>query len=138
MIKEKRGAVVAVVKPEAKKYEIYGKHLTIDAYGIERRKLEDHKGVFDLLDGLPEKLGMRKLTIPYLVFCQEGDKQGDWGLSGFVMIYESHISCHTWPEMGYVSMDVYSCRDFDDKKTIEFIKAHWGCTKITTRVIPRG
>jgi S-adenosylmethionine decarboxylase len=119
-------------------YKVFGKHLTIDAYGIERKKLENHKGVFDLLDELPAKLGMRKLTIPYVVFCEGGNKKGDWGLSGFIMIYESHISCHTWPELGYVSMDVYSCRDFDEEKTIKFLKRYWGCREMKTQVIIRG
>ena len=119
-------------------YKIFGKHLAIDAHGIDRKKLESHKGIFDLLDDLPAMFGMRKLTIPYVVFCQEGDKKGDWGLSGFVMIYESHISCHTWPEMGYVSMDVYSCRDFDEKKIISFLKKYWDCQNMKTQVIIRG
>ena len=129
---------------ESKKYskrkivKFFGKHLMIDAYDIEREKLESHKGIFDFLDDLPSKIGMRKLTIPYVVFCEEGDKKGDWGISGFVMIYESHISCHTWPELGYVSMDVYSCRDFDDKKIIRLIKQYWNCKKIKTSVVRRG
>ena len=125
--------------PELKKqYKTFGKHLTIDAHGINRKKLENHKEIFDLLDDLPAKFGMRKLTIPYVVFCEEGDKNGDWGISGFVMIYESHISCHTWPEIGYVSMDVYSCRDFDEKKIIAFLKNYWGCKDMKTKVIIRG
>ncbi|MBI2635046.1 MAG: adenosylmethionine decarboxylase [Parcubacteria group bacterium] len=119
-------------------YKVYGKHLMIDARGIERKKLENHKIVFDFLNDLPQKIGMRKLTIPYVVFCEEADKKGDWGLSGFVMIYESHISAHTWPELGYVSMDVYSCRDFDDKKTVRLIKQHWGCKTIKASVVRRG
>jgi len=131
-------ATVREAKQTKKQYKIFGKHLTIDAYGIDRSKLESHKGVFDLLHDLPEKLGMRKLTIPYVVFCEEDDKQGNWGISGFVMIYESHISAHTWPELGYVSMDVYSCREFDEKKTIQFLKEYWGAKKMVTRVIPRG
>lgn len=126
-------------KSRAKKiYKTFGKHLTIDAYGINRKKLENHKDIFDLLDDLPAKFGMRKLTIPYVVFCEEGDKNGDWGISGFVMIYESHISCHTWPEIGYVSMDVYSCRDFDEKKIIAFLKNYWNCQDMKTKVIIRG
>lgn len=121
-----------------KQYKTFGKHLTIDAHGIDRKKLENHKEIFDLLDDLPAKFGMRKLTSPYVVFCEEGDKKGDWGISGFVMIYESHISCHTWPEIGYVSMDVYSCRDFDEKKIISFLKKYWRCKNMKTEIIIRG
>lgn len=119
-------------------FVFYGKHVTVDAYGIAKSKLASHEEVFHLLSDLPEKLGMRKLTVPYVVFCDEGDKKGDWGVSGFVMIYESHISCHTWPALGYVSMDVYSCRPFDHKKTIAFLKSYFGAKKMNVRVIKRG
>jgi len=123
-----------------KTFQIYGKHLTIDAYGISRRKLASHEEVFRLLNDLPGMLGMHKLTTPYVVFddWQMGRAKADWGVSGFVMIYESHISCHTWPEIGYVSMDVYSCRPFDHKKTIIFLKKFWKCRRMIVRVVKRG
>ncbi|MEM2144027.1 MAG: adenosylmethionine decarboxylase [Candidatus Jordarchaeaceae archaeon] len=31
------------------------------------------------------------------------------GVSGFIMISESHLSIHTWPESGYVAIDVFTC-----------------------------
>ena len=68
-----------------------------------------------MLEGLPARLGMRKLTEPYLVFVDDKKSEhGDYGLSGFIMHYESHFSCHTWPELGYVSIDFYYCKNFDD------------------------
>lgn len=116
-----------------------GKHVTIDAYGITRRKLENHKDIYDLLEGLPEKLGMRKLTEPYLVFVDDKKSgHGDYGLSGFIMLYESHISCHTWPELGYVSMDVYSCKDFDEKKLTSYLKKYWGYKRVKIQTFLRG
>ena len=115
-----------------------GKHLTIDAHGIPFERLRDARSIYNLLDDLPGMLGMRKLTSPQLAFVQQDDRKGDWGISGFVMIYESHISLHTWPETGYVSMDVYSCKDFDDKKVLQLMKDFWGATKINTHVIRRG
>jgi len=130
-MKKKRSGAKALFK-------IYGKHLTIDAYGIARSKLTSHEEAFHLLNDLPGMLGMRKLTVPYVVFCDEGGKRGDWGVSGFVMIYESHISCHTWPALGYVSMDVYSCKPFDHKKTIKFLKKFWGSRTMKIRVVKRG
>lgn len=115
-----------------------GKHLTIDAYGIKSFKLEHHKNIFDMLEGIPARLGMRNLTKPYLVFVDEKKKSGDYGLSGFIMLYESHISCHTWPELGYVAMDLYSCKNFDEKKILRYLKRYWGYTKIKTQIIKRG
>jgi len=33
------------------------------------------------------------------------------GVSGMAMLAESHISVHTWPEIGYVALDVFTCGD---------------------------
>ena len=116
-----------------------GKHVTVDAYGIKRKKLENHKEIYDMLESLPALLGMRKLTEPYLVFVDDKKSgHGDYGLSGFIMLYESHISCHTWPELGYVSMDVYSCKDFDEKKLTGYLKRHWGYKRVKIQTFLRG
>jgi len=123
---------------EKEQQTLSGKHLTIDAHGIPFEKLRDARSIYNLLDDLPSMLGMRKLTSPQLAFVQQDDRKGDWGISGFVMIYESHISLHTWPETGYVSMDVYSCKDFDDKKVLQLMKDFWGATRMNTHVIRRG
>lgn len=113
-----------------------GKHITIDAYGISAKKLNDYKYIFTLLDQLPGKIGMRKLTTPHLVMCDNG--KNNVGISGFVMLYESHVSCHTWPRVGYISMDVYSCKDFDEKKLLRELKHYWGWKKVETEVVKRG
>ncbi len=115
-----------------------GKHLTIDAYGITPERLRASSSIYNRLDDIPGMLGMRKLTTPQIAFCQSPNRQGNWGISGFVMIYESHIALHTWPENGYVSMDVYSCKDFDDKKVVQLLQDHWGATKMSVNVIARG
>ncbi len=117
--------------------KVFGKHLTADIYGIGAALLQDPKYIFDLLDTLPVHIGMRKLSAPYVVICRSEHKK-EWGISGFVLLYESHISCHTWPENCYVSMDVYSCRNFDHRKTIRFIKNAWGGNSMKIQVFKRG
>ena len=44
----------------------------------------------------------------------------DWGLSGFVIIAESHIAIHTYPSLGFATLDVFSCREFDCETAIGF------------------
>lgn len=114
-----------------------GKHLMLDMYGADKKRLNDSGFVYNLLDKMPDKIGMRKLTMPYVVLCQS-EKTEDSGISGFVMIYESHISCHTWPERRYVSMDVYSCNDFEEKKVIRFLKSVWKPKQVKVSVTIRG
>jgi len=75
----------------------WGKHLSIDAYGIEEKKLKDLQAIRNLLGDLPKKFKMRPLGNA-VVKRVATDHYPDWGISGFIMLYESHISIHTWPE----------------------------------------
>ena len=44
-----------------------------------------------------------------------------FGISGFVMIAESHISVHTFPDQDYVFIDIFSCRPFDTDAAIDYL-----------------
>lgn len=41
--------------------------------------------------------------------------RGDFGISAGMLLVESHIYIHTWPEKGYARLEVSSCRNFSDK-----------------------
>lgn len=45
------------------------------------------------------------------------------GVSGVVVLAESHISIHTWPERGYASLDVYMCGEADPYKGLNVLKS---------------
>jgi len=65
-------------------------------------------------------------------------KEESYGYSTFVMIAESHLSVHTFPEFNYFSFDCYSCKFFDEKKVIEEIKSRFDIEKIVSKIVPRG
>ena len=67
-----------------------------------------------------------------------GPKPEDWGISGFVMIAESHISIHTFPDRQYVNIDIFSCKDFDDKRAIDKIVETFDLEKIKVWIVDRG
>ena len=115
----------------------WGKHLIIDAHGIEYKKLKNHKLIKNLLKELPKRFKMRLLG-NISVKKVSSDFYPDWGVSGFVMLYESHISLHTWPEENYVAMDLYSCKDFDDKAIVKYLKEYWGVKKMKIKIVIRG
>lgn len=120
------------------RYTTFGKHLTIDAYGCGQKPLENMKILYNILDDLPGKIGMRKFSPPYLIKCTVENKE-DWdGFSGFVVIAESHISLHTFPQKRFFSMDVYSCKDFDHKAVIKYVKNYIKFKSVEINVIPRG
>ncbi|MCS7092405.1 MAG: S-adenosylmethionine decarboxylase, partial [Patescibacteria group bacterium] len=77
----------------------FGMHLMLDAYGSNPEPLNDMRTVFRFLDELPAKIGMHKLAAPFVVDAKETATGKDpGGVTGFVLIAESHISIHTFPK----------------------------------------
>lgn len=109
-IKLKEKANLISRKPKKSGY-IFGVHLTIDGYMGDCELLNDMSLVFNLLNELPEKIGMHKMMPPYVVCAPPLNEKDSGGISGFVMIAESHISTHTFPHRRFVSIDVYTCKN---------------------------
>lgn len=112
-------------------------HVIIDGYGGDPDKLADENVVRVILDQVPEMMGMTKITQPN-VLRYTGSKPEDWGVSGFVMIAESHISMHTFPERKLVWADVFSCKDFDAQPVIDEIKKRFSLRDMDIHSIPRN
>ena len=64
-------------------------------------------------------------------------KNESYGYSTFAMIAESHLSIHTFPELGYFSFDCYSCKSFDVDAVIEEIGTHFSIKNLDKQVAPR-
>src|SRR3989339_1330715 len=116
----------------------FGLHVTIDASRCNRQKLMSVPLVYDVLDKLPEKIGMTKMILPYVVKWLDKFSEGTPGVSGFVMIAESHISIHTFPDQDYVFMDIFSCREFETQKAIKYLLDAFGAKKHEIRIQKRG
>ena len=115
----------------------FGQHLTIDASSCNRKKLISQSLVYDILNKLPAKLSMHKMTLPHVVKWLDPGATIE-GISGFVMIAESHISIHTFPEKDYVFIDVFSCKGFDVDNAVKLLINAFGATKYTKKVVNRG
>lgn len=100
----------------------FGLHLMVDAYNCDKKVLNDANALYDFLDKMPDLMGMKKMTKPYLVTTPGNGAHDPGGWSGFVIIEESHISVHTFVGRKFVTIDVYSCKWFDAKKAVESIK----------------
>ncbi len=116
---------------------MFGPHLMVDAYGCKRSKLEDVGLVASILDEFPSAIDMTKIMPPY-VFRYSGEVPEDWGVSGVVLIAESHISIHTFPEKGYFSLDIFSCRQFDVDYATDYLVKEFEATHFERQVVSRG
>lgn len=105
--------------------EPFGPHITIDLKGCPKEILANYDFHFDFLKGIPEMIGMTPITQPY-VFPYSGLVPEDKGITGILIIAESHISVHSFEEKGYCFIDIFSCKPFDYEfaiaKTIELFK----------------
>ncbi len=80
---------------------------------------------------------MIKMTLPHVVKWLDPGATIE-GISGFVMIAESHISIHTFPEKDYVFIDVFSCKGFDVDNAVKLLVSAFEAKKHTKKVIKRG
>lgn len=110
----------------------------LDCYECDGKAVRDMNTVYRLLDELPPFIGMTKITKPYVFFHQ--DRPGEEpGVTGFVVIAESHIAVHTFPARGnYLTLDVYSCKEFDRKKAVAFVKKLFHPKLVEEEFVERG
>lgn len=105
--------------PSAPRTIQFGVHLMIDGYWAAGPAMTSEKALRRLLEALPAEMGMQRICDPVVVSVGPGCKKDPGGLSGFVMIAESHISFHTFPSRRFVTIDLYTCQtDLDRKATI--------------------
>ena len=113
----------------------YGLQLTLDGYAANRKLCGDVEHLYNLLMEFPAHIGMRRVGFPHIIKITE---QGIRGLSGFVFIMESHISIHTYEERGFVTVDVYSCKSFEEQKTVKYIISAFDIQAFESNISVRG
>ena len=115
----------------------FGLHLTLDLSKCNINKLKDFETSYSLLEKLPKLMNMTKITRPYVIKWLDKNARIP-GISGFVMIAESHISIHTFPERYYAFADVFSCRNFHINRCVEEFINTFESKKYEKNTIKRG
>src|SRR2546426_6345138 len=117
---------------------MFGPHLTLVLSDCNPSKLFDLSFVYGLLDELPDVIAMHKITAPYAFIYRPHDNPEEWGISGFVIIAESHISIHTFPDRNAAFVDIFSCKQFDLHKAVDYIVAKLDAHKADKKLSGRG
>ena len=79
-----------------------GKHILVELYECDRDILNDHETIQDLMVNAAKAAKATVVTSNFHMF-------NPYGVSGAVIIAESHLTIHTWPEHGYAALDVFTC-----------------------------
>lgn len=84
------------------KTEQLGRHILVEYYNCDEKVLNDHKLIEELMVTAAVKANATVVESVFHMF-------NPYGVSGAVVISESHLTIHTWPEYGYASVDLYTC-----------------------------
>jgi S-adenosylmethionine decarboxylase len=116
---------------------MFGPHLALDCYQCDQALLKDLSLVYETLDECPDYIGMTKIMPPY-VFRYSGKVPEDWGISGVVLIAESHISIHTFPDKEFMSVDIFSCKRFDVERAVRYMTERFRVGRFEQQLLDRG
>ncbi|HWR45336.1 adenosylmethionine decarboxylase [Sporomusa sp.] len=109
-----------------------GKHLTVDMYGCSFDSLNNLELVKSAMLAAIAEANMTLLNLSYHKFEPQG-------LTALALLAESHMSIHTYPELGYAAVDVFTSGDQTrSDKAITVLKSFLKPEKTKTTHIMRG
>ena len=92
-----------------------GVHLLLDIYGSDPRKLDDPQYIRQVLHSAAQKA---RAT----VMKEEFHRFEPCGVSGMLILAESHLSIHTWPREGIATLDMFMCGNADPHAALPIIE----------------
>lgn len=113
-------------------YSTFGRHVAVDLWGIPCHILNDCEQLKKYLLRSAEECGATVLSSHIHRFEPQG-------VSVFVLLSESHISIHTYPEKGYAALDCYTCGEtIDPSKAVQYLVDQLSPTRVHTKLLLRG
>ena len=113
-------------------FEPSGQHVLADLYKINPDHLNDPATVEQLLLKSAQAAGATILSSHFHTFGS------DQGVTGVVLLAESHISIHTWPEFGFAAVDIFMCGDSDPQRALDVLQVAFAAPTSTVKTIARG
>jgi S-adenosylmethionine decarboxylase len=111
---------------------IVGTEWLIEATGCDRAALRDEAAVRGVLASVIRDLGLKAVGELWHKF------PGDGGVTGLIALTESHLACHTYPEHGTGTFNLYCCRTRPEWEWELNLKAALGASDVTVARIERG
>ncbi|RLA83366.1 MAG: S-adenosylmethionine decarboxylase proenzyme [Deltaproteobacteria bacterium] len=109
-----------------------GRHLVVELYDCDPQILNDKERIEEIMTKAAEVSGATIVQKVFHVFNPHG-------VSGVVVIAESHLAIHTWPEYGYAAVDVFTCgSSVDPWKAYDYIKRELKAGYQSTMEMLRG
>ena len=109
-----------------------GTHLLADFHGVAVSVLRDAKTLERLLREAARAAGAQVLSSHFHTFGEEE------GVTGVVLLSESHISIHTWPEAAFAAIDVFMCGSSEPRRAIEELTRVLAPKRLEVKEAARG
>jgi S-adenosylmethionine decarboxylase len=120
-------------RTEAPPAVMRGKEWIIDAHGCDAVALRDLARLRTLFDRLIADLRLTPVGAPvWHIFPAPG------GITGFVVLAESHVACHTFPEFGLICVNVFCCRPQADVDAADLMAEVLGASHTLVRCVERS
>jgi S-adenosylmethionine decarboxylase len=105
----------------------------VEAYGCEAARLADRRALEALVDRCVTELSLRPVQ-PALwhVF------PGPGGITAMLLLAESHLTLHTFPETGFAALNLYCCRRRPGWPFVDRLREHLGAARVAVRELRRG
>lgn len=109
-----------------------GKHLIIEFHDCDPAVLNNPKLCQDHIMEAVRRSGATVIQPFFHQFSPHG-------VSGIVVIAESHFSIHTWPEYGYCAVDIFTCGDeIQAEPAVEYLRQNFKANHYSVMEIKRG
>jgi S-adenosylmethionine decarboxylase len=112
---------------------VLGTEWIVDAHGCDPSLLRSCAALGQLFARIVDELGLHPAGEPvWRVFPGQG------GITGVLLLSESHLACHTFPERGFAAFDLYCCRPCQEWPWAERLADALGAGEVRVRSVPRG
>lgn len=108
-----------------------GRHLLAEYRGCDLERLNDVALIEALMRRAAIEAGATIVQSAFHEFAPQG-------VSGVVVVEESHLSIHTWPEVGYAAVDFYTCGECSPERAHEVLTEGLMPDRFELMVIERG
>ena len=109
-----------------------GTHLLLDLRRCDAGLLDDESYISESLILAAETAGATMLSARFHKFSP-------MGVTGVVLISESHLCIHTWPEHGYAAVDIFTCGSaFQAQQAADIVIERLGCREPAITLMERG
>lgn len=105
--------------------------MLVEYHGADPAVLQDAERIRALLVEAAEAAGATVVQVVLHRFSPQG-------VSGVVLVEESHLSIHTWPETGYAAVDFYTCGDGDPEAAHQVLVAAFRPSRWEQMMVERG